>query len=125
VRLTWARTDGVKVPCAGTRSPGLSYGRQGDRSTRQKQLRDREVPWEGSRSQTCEPTNRNAIPGRRSGQAGTTQQRPVFSFGGKWRGCTGRVRILTQGDLLPEPGGNVGRGVQQWASCGGRSQPRP
>jgi len=39
------------------------HGRQDGRSTRQKQLRDREVRWEGSRSQTCEPTNRNALSG--------------------------------------------------------------
>jgi len=61
----------------------------------------REGRSEGSRRQTCEPTNRNVIEGRPPwGEPAQHGKAPRFGGHGKWRGCAGTVLGLIRGDLL-------------------------
>ena len=56
--------------------------------------------WEGSRSQNCEATNRNAVQGRR-GQASEHNITKPFpdDRSGKPRACAAKDHVLIRGDL--------------------------
>ena len=70
-------------------------------TTSQWQGRSREGGSGGSRRQTCEPTNRNAIEGRPPwGEPAHHGKALRFGGHGKWRGCAGKVLGLIWGDLL-------------------------
>jgi hypothetical protein len=68
-------------------------------SLRQGQSRERLS--EGSRRQSCEPRNTNAIEGRHP-QGESAQHDKALWFGGhgKWCGCAATVHVLIRGDLL-------------------------
>ena len=72
-------------------------------TTSQGQGLPREWWTEGSRRQTCEPTNRNAIEGRPPwGEPAQHGEALRFGGHGKWRGCAGKVLGLMRGDLPRE-----------------------
>ena len=61
----------------------------------------REGRSEGSRRQTCEPRDTNAIEGRHPRGESAQHDKALWSGGhGKWRGCAGKVHVLIRGDLL-------------------------
>ena len=65
------------------------------------QVRDREEACEGSRRQSCEPRNTNAIEGRHLGGESAPHDKAAWFEGhGKWRGCATTVHVLIWGDLL-------------------------
>ena len=69
-------------------------------TTSRRQGRPREGWSEGSRRQTCEPTNRNAIEGRPPWGESAQHDEALRPGGhGKWRGCAGKVLGLMRGDL--------------------------
>ncbi len=69
-------------------------------TTSQGQGPTREGRSEGSRRQTCEPTNRNAIEGRPPwGESAQRDKALRFGGHGKWCGCAGKVLGLIRGDL--------------------------
>lgn len=69
-------------------------------TTSQRQGRPREGWSEGSRRQTCEPRNTNAIEGRPPwGESAQHDEALRFGGHGKWRGCAGKVLGLIRGDL--------------------------
>jgi hypothetical protein len=72
-------------------------------TTSQRQGPSREGRSGGSRRQTCEPTDRNAIKGRPP-RGEPAQDGKALRFGGhgKWRGCAGKVLGPIRGDLLRE-----------------------
>ena len=60
----------------------------------------REGRSEGSRRQSCEPRNTNAIEGRTPRGESAQHDEALWSGGhGTWRGCAATVHVLIRGDL--------------------------
>ncbi len=73
----------------------------------------REGRSEGSRRQNCEPRDTNAIEGRHPRGESAQHDKALWSGGhGKWRGCAGKVHVLTRGDLLDEQPPVTGAGLR-------------
>ena len=69
-------------------------------TTSSRQGRSREGLSEGSRRQSCEPRNTNAIEGRHPGGESAQHDKALWFAGhGKWRGCTAKVHVLIRGGL--------------------------
>lgn len=70
-------------------------------TTSLRQGQPREGLSEGSRRQSCEPRNTNAIEGRHPGGESAQHDKAVWFEGhGKWRGCATTVHALIWGDLF-------------------------
>ncbi len=68
---------------------------------------------EGSRRQSCEPRNTNAIEGRHPRGESAQRDEALWSGGhGKWRGCAARAHVLIRGDLLEERPPATGAGLR-------------
>ena len=70
------------------------------KSTSRRQGRLREEGSEGSRRQTCEPTDRNRIEGSAPGELAQHNEARRFRGQGKCGGCARKVHVLIRGDLF-------------------------
>ena len=83
-------------------------------TTSSRQGQSREGLSGGSRRQSCEPRNTNAIEGRHPwGESAQHDKALWFGGHGKWRGCAAKVHALIRGDLLDQrPAGAMGAGLR-------------
>ena len=82
----------------------------------------REGRSEGSRRQSCEPRDTNAIEGRHPRGESAQHDKALWSGGdGKWRGCAATAHVLIRGDLLGKRPPAMGAGLR--ARPKGREHP--
>jgi len=110
-RLVYARHGrglmGWKSPVGGPPSTMLTP------TTSSRQGPTREGRSEGSRRQSCEPRNTNAIEGRHPRGESAQRDKALWSGGGgKWRGCAGKAHVLIRGDLLGMRPAAMGAGLR-------------